>query len=101
MQTFDDLRNELLGLVSQTQHDIEDMTALQHYEGPHLSEPGGFRDNLAAFQHRHTAALAALAQLDALEASVIADLLHEWETHANPAIQEIAHDYQTGGTLAY
>jgi hypothetical protein len=53
-----------------------------------------------ALTTRHAAARAALAELDAYEARTVADLLHTWETHANPVLRELAYDEKTDGTFA-
>jgi hypothetical protein len=48
-----------------------------------------------ALTQRHADARAALAELDAYEASTVADMLHTWETHANPVLRELAADART------
>lgn len=55
----------------------------------------------AAFRHRNEVAVAALAQVEALETSVLDGLMGRWTVHGDAAFQEIAHDYTRDGTLAY
>jgi hypothetical protein len=102
MATVQDLRRELVSYSSQTQRDAAEFA--------HILATGDYvpstdvvelRETAAAFQRRHEAAEAALAQLDGHAAAVLAGLLHEWAAHPNTALREIAHDYMTTQTLHY
>jgi hypothetical protein len=100
--TFDDLRTELLRYQKQTRGDAEEIAHMlatgDYFPNTDVED---LRETGDAFQGRHEATAAALAQLAALETATLDGLLQAWAAHTNPALREIAHDYTKAGTLAY
>ena len=101
MQTFADLKTELHRYIGQTGEDVAAMAHLMTHYGHQTYGLVVLRNDQAAFTRRHAAAQAALAQLMAVEQTVLTTLLQEWATHTDAAMREIASNYQTDGTLTY
>ena len=102
MAGFENLQRELVHHSYQTQLDATELTrmlATGDYQPD--TDVADLRETAAAFQRRHEAAEAVLAQLEHLAATALAGFVQGLAVHPNAAVREIAHAYTQDGTLEY